>query len=428
MKISNIRLNNFRCFRDLELNFNDKYTVLLGINGAGKSTILDIIAIALGAYVSGFDNLSSNSIHQEDAHYEMYEIGSNIEKQPQFPVEIIAKASINNKSYKWKRELKGKGRKTTIVDAKEIRDYANELQKKVREGNKSYILPIVAYYGTGRLWMQKRRRVIKKSSKNFSRLTGYVDSLDAASNEKLMISWFEKMTLIQLSEGKIVPELNAVKEAMNRCYLSANPQVKDVQFTFNIKTNEIEIVTHYETGEVENLPMKLLSDGIKGAISLVADIAYRMATLNGQLLDRVLETPGVILVDEIDMHLHPEWQKKIIKDLTTIFPNVQFMFTTHSPSIVSNVPAENILILDDYKVFSPQNTTYGRDINSILREIMRSEVRPLEVIKLIKSFYDNLDEENLDKARKNFEDMKKILGENDAEVIQAQVHLDVEEL
>lgn len=428
MKISNISLKNFRCFKDLELNLNSKFTVLLGINGAGKSTILDVIAIALGAYISGFDDLLSNSIHLEDAHYDMYAIGNNIEKQPQFPVEIIAEATINNKKYEWKRELKGKGRKTTIVDAKEIRNYASELQAKVRDGNKDCVLPIVAYYGTGRLWMQKRSRAIKKSSNNFSRLTGYVDSLDAASNEKLMISWFEKMTLIQLSEGKEVPELNAVKKAMNSCYLSANPQVKDVHFTFNVKTNEIEIVTHYKNGEVENLPMKLLSDGIKGAISLIADIAYRMATLNGQLLDKVLESPGVVLVDEIDMHLHPQWQKKIIKDLINIFPNVQFIFTTHSPSIVANVPAENILILDNYEISRPQNTTYGRDINSILREIMKSEVRPLEVIELIKAFYDNIDKENLDGARKNLEDMKKILGENDSEVVQAQVHLDMEEL
>jgi len=92
------------------------------------------------------------------------------------------------------------------------------------------------------------------------------------------------------------------------------------------------------------------------------------------------------------------------------------------------VLAENILILDNYQVSPPQNTTYGRDTTSILREIMKSEVRPLEVIELINSFYDNIDEANLDEAKKNLEDMRKILGENDSEVVQAQVHLDVEEL
>ena len=110
-----------------------------------------------------------------------------------------------------------------------------------------------------------------------------------------------------------------------------------------------------------------LSDGYRSTLSMIADIAYRMAILNPQLFDDVLtQTPGVVLIDEVDLHLHPLWQQRILKDLMNIFPNVQFIVTTHAPAVIGSVKKENLLVLTDNRTaFMPVCEVYGSDANSI---------------------------------------------------------------
>lgn len=196
MRIERLRVENFRCFEKLEMKLHTKCNVLVGINGAGKSTILDALAIALGGYLTGFDGIRSNSILPEDAHYEMFCIGSRIEPQEQFPVVIYAEGTVekgnetedsSNAIIAWQRELNGKGRRTTHGNVKHIADYARTLQNSVRSGDVMCILPLVTYYGTGRLWLQKRNRTKYKKGEKLNRQMGYVDCTAAESNEKQMM-------------------------------------------------------------------------------------------------------------------------------------------------------------------------------------------------------------------------------------------------
>jgi predicted ATP-binding protein involved in virulence len=427
MNLKSLTLKNYRCYEDLRIEFNQNYTILVGVNGAGKSTILDAISTALGSYIAGFDGIASNGISRDDAHRKMYELGSRIEAEEQYPVEIMAYADLDEREVEWKRSLHAKKGRTHISEAKSIMEYGAKLQKGVREGDKNTILPLIAYYGTGRLYMQKRQA--KNSSKDstfFTRTIGYRDCLDSASNDKLMMKWFEDMTSIQIQEGKMIPELEAVKRAMGKCYTGAKSPQSKANFEYKMKSKEIEI-TYQKDGESEKLPMRMLSDGLKITISMVADIAYRMAVLNPQLLDMVLEeTPGIVLIDEVDMHLHPEWQKRIVEDLHYIFPKVQFIMTTHSPSILANVKKEHIILLENGKVYEPTNTTYGRDIAAILKEMMHVDVRPSEVTNLIEEFYKSISDEKYEDAKNILEKMVDILGNNDSEVVQAKVTYDLE--
>ena len=427
MNLKSLILKNYRCYEDLQIEFNQNYSILIGVNGAGKSTILDAISTALGSYISGFDGIASNGISHDDAHRKMYELGSRIEAEEQYPVEIMACADLDGREVEWKRSLHSKKGRTHISEAKSIMEYGEKLQNAVREGDKKTILPLIAYYGTGRLYMQKRQK--KNGSKNstfFTRTTGYRDCLDSASNDKLMMKWFEDMTSIQIQEGKIIPELEAVKKAMGKCYSGAKNPGGKANFEYKMKSHEIEI-TYQKDGALEKLPMKMLSDGLKITISMVADIAYRMAVLNPQLLDNVLEeTPGIVLIDEVDMHLHPEWQKRIVEDLHYIFPKVQFIMTTHSPSILANVKKEHIVLLDNGKVYEPSNTTYGRDITAILKEMMHVDVRPEEVTNLKDEFYRLIADEKYEDAKNMLEKLENILGSNDSEVVQAKITYDLE--
>lgn len=156
--LNKLSIKNFRCFDNFNINFDDKLNVIIGNNGSGKTTLLDAISIAVGTLFVGLDGTVSNSIRKNDAHYKRYEMGSVIDIQSQYPVEISSVGSFGDKVLKWKRALNGEKSKTTTIDAKEIINYSRELQKKVKNGDKSVILPIVAYYGTGRLWSQKKRK------------------------------------------------------------------------------------------------------------------------------------------------------------------------------------------------------------------------------------------------------------------------------
>ena len=363
MKIKKLEIQNFRCYEKVKLELKDNYTVLIGINGSGKTTILDAISIALGGYISNFDGMGIYGISKSDSHYKMYELGSKIEREHQFPVKISAIGEIDNRKIEWTRSLNKEKGRTTNVGAKEIINYALEMEEKVKLGSKQIILPVIAYYGTGRLWMQKRDKNVKNSQESFSRLKGYIDCLDSASNEKMMLKWFEKMTYLELQEGEKIQELEVVKNALNSAYEIIDESIEKASFNYKVKSEELEVVVKRKNKIVESLPLRILSDGIKSTMSMIADIAYRMAVLNPQLLNDILkETSGVVLVDEIDMHLHPSWQSKIIKVLTTIFPKVQFVFTTHSPSVLSNVLNENILILNNFQISKLEYKTYGRYI------------------------------------------------------------------
>ena len=429
MYIKSLALKNYRCYEGLNVDFDKDYTILVGVNGAGKSTVLDAVSTALGSFIAGFDGIASNGITREDAHRKMFEMGSRVDAEEQYPVEITAVCGVEGKEdITWTRSLHSHEGRTHISQAKTIMEYGSELQQKVREGDKETILPLIAYYGTGRLYMQKKQKKNASANTRFSRTTGYVDCLDSASNDKQMMQWFKSMTEIQLQEGHPVPELEVVKRAMGKCYSGAKNIENIAKFEYKMKSDEIEI--QYKKGEsVEKLPMRLLSDGLKITISMVADIAYRMAVLNPQLLNNILEeTPGIVLIDEVDMHLHPAWQKRIVEDLHYIFPKVQFIMTTHSPSVLANVKHEHILLLEDGGVALPGNTTYGRDVTDILREMMKVDVCPEEVVRLKADFYRLLAEEKFDLAKECLVKLEQVLGENDADVVRAKVSYELEVL
>jgi len=430
MIIQSIELSNFRCFENLQLKLDKQCTIIVGNNGAGKSTILDALSIGVGSFFTGFDGIIANGINKDDARYKMYELGSSFDMQAQFPVEIKMEGSFDSTIINWKRSLNKENGKTTIIDAKQITKYANHLQSRIREGDVEVVLPLIAYYGTGRLWMQKKaKRKSDLSNKNYNRINGYVDCLDVASNEKIMLDWFEKMTYIELQEGKIIPELEAVRRALSQCYLGIEKNTKEVKFLFNVKTHELEISIIKENEEKERLPLKMLSEGLKSTLSLVADIAYRMAVLNPQFKDDILlKTSGIVLIDEIDMHLHPKWQRRIVGDLRGIFPEIQFVFTTHSPSVIVNSIKDQVLILDNYSLYEPANTTYGRDVEAILREVMKVEVRPDEIVNNIKAFYEAIDCSDVELAGKILNELEQILGLDDEEVISARITYDLEQI
>ena len=435
MYLEKLKLHNFRCYEKLEIEFNRQLTVLVGKNGSGKTTVLEAIAIALGTWFVGFNIVNAKGINKRtDPLRKAYQIGATDDVQTQFPVEIEAWGKIKESkdpTLHWKRELYTPTGTMTTKDAKEIVEYAAEYQKAISEGRTDIYLPIVAYYGTGRLWdyhRQKRIDVFKVSS----RTNGYIDCLDGTANVKLMMDWFQIMTInkYQRQEENLEsnPELDTVYLAMEKC-LKNLFGYSDVKIRYNMGTQELDVYYSEQDKQRMRIPLNQLSDGYKGMISLVADIAYRMATLNPQLGTEVLiKGDGVVLIDEVDLHLHPAWQQKVIDNLMDIFPKVQFIVSTHAPAIISSVKTDTLRILSDKEVCLTDNQVYGKDVNSVMKEIMGVNDRPDQFVKLFEQFYRLLSEKKYDEAGAVLDKLDEDRGYHDPEIAKCRVKLKLERM
>lgn len=427
MFLRSIKIKNFRRFEELNIEFNPKLTVLVGKNGSGKSSILDAAAIAAGSLPTSLDGIAGFPIRKEDARVSVYRLGDNDDVQYFYPVEIEATGCIDGQDISWKRVLNSSTGRCNFSQATELTAISSQYQSRMREGDSSLILPLVAYYGTGRLWNQHKEKSSDVLSVN-TRINGYIDCLDSAANDKLMKNWFAKMRQQELQRQEPIPAFRVVCNAMEQC-IDKLSNVKDSKVDFNLDTREIDVqIPDGNSGSIV-LPLNKLSDGYKCTVSLVADIAYRMALLNPQLRDKVLfDTDGTVLIDEIDLHQHPEWQKSILDLLSTLFPKIQFIVSTHAPSVINTVKSENLMILENDTARLPIGETYGKDTNTIVSGIMQSTNRPVEIAELFNLFYSALQTSSFSEAHNYIDRLEALLDENDSELAACQSKLKIAEV
>ena len=430
MFLERLMLKNFRCFENAEFSFLERMTVVAGDNGSGKTAVLEAAVIAAGTLFQPMDELSGKPINKRDAMLKPFSTGSLQGGESQYPVEIAACGSPMGDYIEWKRSLNGPERNTTIVDARPMTELGKELLLRIRSDDKTLVLPVVAYYGTGRLWdyhREKRTDTFKRTS----RLNGYIDSLDGTANIKLMMNWFKKMTVqkYQNQESGMgrIPEFDIVCKAVETYYEQITGH-KNAVLQYNLSTNELDIY-YDESGERMHMPLSQLSDGYKGTLSLIADIAYRMSLLNPDLMEKALtETPGLVMIDEVDLHLHPTWQERILEDLMTIFPCVQFIVTTHAPIVINSIRSDNLILLKDNQPERAALEVYGKDANSIIQTVMHSNERPERVKILFDDFYKAVDEGRLENARIILNTIEDEIGTDDPEAAACEVQLSLEEV
>ncbi|MBP8174468.1 AAA family ATPase [Aeromonas caviae] len=410
MKVEQITLKNFRCFELLDVTFHPQMTVLIAPNGAGKTTILDAVRIALWPFVKGFDLGSqtgkSATIQIEDVRLERREQ----EMEPILPSQITAQtSSIPNQDQKprplhWqqsrdqvKPRTQTKGDQSTQV----LTRLAKKFQSTIYKGQEANIdaidLPLVVYLGTGRLWYQGRYTSEAKDKKLdtsvFSRLWGYQNCLTATSSYKQFETWYgwvfrsyRELQIDQLENRLKKPDQSAlanfaaaievVQRAINTLTTSLTGW-RDLQYRSSM--GQQLVMEHPELGY---MPLSLLSDGLRNMVAMVSDIAFRCIKLNPHLgVDAAHKTQGIVLIDEVDMFLHPAWQQTVLASLQQAFPNLQFIVTTHSPQVISTVRTESIRVLgEDVNgnaiAAIPLANTYGEPSNNVLRTVMLVDPQP----------------------------------------------------
>ena len=341
MLIKDLRIDDFRRFDKLEIDFHPELTVIVARNGQGKTTVLDAVTIALGTFIGAFDSGKAKHIEYADARY--MRLPDSSESARQFPV--MVEANFLKPELHVFRALTGPKNKTTIKDAHAITDYGKHLMQMVRDLKKEP-LPVIAYYGAGRLW-KVHKNVKKKQVLSLSRTLGYEECLSPSSNFAQVQSWMKLATLASFQQQELPREARGgdLKIRISTIANAVNQVLKGEGFSnfhYNILHEELAMY-HPDHGI---LPVSYLSDGVRAMISLVADLAFRCVRLNGFLEDKaVTESQGIVLIDEVDIHLHPGWQQLVIQQLRDAFPKIQFIVTTHSPQLLTTVKRENIRLL-----------------------------------------------------------------------------------
>lgn len=445
MRIDQLTLQNFRGIREGSFEFprapgrreggNGSFNLLVGPNGAGKSSILEGLAVAASGLFLSMRGTDVRNIKHEDAHVLIKIIEGQAHVAPQYPVSVEAVGTVDGKPLRWSRSLseptKGKITRTKPKEAQEIAEVSRLLGIRAIEGWDAS-LPLISYYGADRLWndpkdMQKRRKEDRKqrqphemtnAPKNeaelaweqFSqRVGGYSNSVNGRCSPRDLQRWlgFEDYKAYKSKKESIHAQI--VKHAMRDCL----PGVEDLTYEGGLGS-----LLFQRSGKW--IDFRHLSEGQRNMAALVGDIAWKAAQLNPHLGERALkETPGVVLIDELDMHLHPEWQRMIVRKLQEIFPEIQFICATHSPQMIGEVPAVEVRLLqegDDH----PAPRAMGIDSSRILDEIMGGSSRREEDRELIRKLAVAIDAENFESAEALLGELEKALGENDPEVTRAR--------
>lgn len=342
MRITQATIKNFKGIVDLVLPLDPQLNILVGDNGSGKTAILEALTVGVGTLFVGMKDVRSAGFRDSDVRY-------TPEQEYAFPVTVGIKAELRGGEIEGERHKNSQSGGTTWKEAYQIVDHGKRLDHLLRSSEDIPVdLPLISYFATSRLFVEAgkvRKRKIEGAKKQLgSRYRGYVNSLEAKSNWKHFLAWFEAKELSSLQKRSPDIAFERVRSAIAQNL----PGCERVFYDFDPDTNR-GLTVELQDGRV--LPFDYLSDGMRSFIAMIADIAHRCVLLNPHYGPQVLElTEGIVLIDELDLHLHPSWQKEVINSLRESFPRIQFIISTHSPFLIQEAGDEQLIILDDCKV------------------------------------------------------------------------------
>nr|WP_314265800.1 retron Ec78 anti-phage system effector ATPase PtuA [uncultured Moellerella sp.] len=460
--LRSLSLTDFRRFTSLDIQFESDLTVIIGNNGQGKTSILTAIAKTLSWFSANIlkedgvgQRFSELTDIKNDSEHKYTDVNSN----------FYFGKGLKNISVRLSRAAKGSSerRDGIVKSVKKVSDIW-----RVVNAQKTVNLPIFAFYSVERSYPFSKS--VKDSAElRDERFDAYTNALSGAGRFDHFIEWFialHKRTVNQLTTPVdfLRQQINDLQFSVDNGLISVKPLLEQAQLTLSeviskenkiIKNNSLSYSSQKNlivqavsstvpsisniwvetdsgidvikvTNDGKTVTIDQLSDGQRVFLGLVADLARRLIMLN-PLLDNPLEGRGIILIDEIELHLHPKWQQDVIKNLRNIFPNLQQIITTHSPIVLSTVDKqcirqfnegreESAVVLD-----SPKFQTKGVINSDILEQVMGVSATPLNIAQShwVGDFEVALEQGNYEEnsnAIALYDKIKKHFGENSFEV------------
>jgi predicted ATP-binding protein involved in virulence len=427
MRLEKLHIQNFRGLGEVILNFpQTNLTVLIGINGAGKSSVLDCIAIMLAQFLARLRNSKKVEVRLTE---------NDINIHSDFTANTITLVTRERESLSWKM-VQERVYRQNLSNYDEINNYIKQFQENLKK-QPNLNLPVMVYYQTYRMVLKNPYAFSSKSSKKvkkeiYPQFYAYEKAFSTGVNNfQDFFDWFKEEedyeNEIRLRENADYRnlKLETIRRAiLNFLEIFSNSHFSNLRVVratsernnnFNSISSQPSLTI---TKNHQDLRLEQLSDGEKMLLMLVTDLARRLAIANPSSHDALLGE-GIVLIDEIDLHLHPQWQRNVVRSLTQTFPNCQFIMTTHSPQVLSGVRRENVFILENSQLVENTPHTYGKDSNSILYELMNVKERPDEVQQQIDSCFQLIDDNRLEDAKLALQKLSNLLGEDDSEVVRA---------
>jgi len=453
MDVKRITLHNIGRFSKLEIplaplgHFNSNVTVFVGNNGSGKTSILKSLATSLSWLVARIQTESGKGSPIPELVIKNKAPSSAIDievfNHVSGNVEEADLESYDENYFLWRIAKARKGKKgehkSDYWGATGLADY---FRTKLSQDDKAS-LPLVAFYSVERVVIDIPLKIKEKHS--FLQLDGYDKSLSQGVDFRRFFEWFreredtenetaisdevlEELRLVFGNSHENISKLNELNASSKDRQLTA---VRSAIYTFmpefsNLKVRRKPRLHMSIDKDGEPLDVAQLSQGEKSLMALIGDIARRLAVMN-PALDNPLKGDGIVLIDEVDMHLHPKWQRTLIKQLTTTFPNCQFVLTTHSPLVISD--SKNVLTYligdDDVKQLP---TLFGQDANTVLLEIMDTDIRNAEVNETLSDLLDAVHSSNIPRAKQLIKVLETDLPPANLELSKARLLLRKKEL
>lgn len=461
MYLKKLHISNFRCFRDYTIEFAPGVTVLFGKNGSGKSTLIHAIHKALSfafkndkveegeiTLASGFSSLKPNQYKKKEDIVRDEKSGF-----PLPDINIHAEADFQNANLKWDMYA------LTSTFALQSSKYKTAYQQLMSRIKETGTFPVFAYFSDSFPHISTKASTLSKTQLSLRNL-GYLGWDDETAYSDLWITRLTKIwTIWNRAKMNVMQEESALANCekfkssdiineneyredvdLHRTRLENalkdfnkyNPEISSIReclVNFSKKLPGIDVLDFFvsvyeedglclETKDGQNPPFEKLPAGYKRIFYMALDIAYRSFILNG-----TTNSEGIVVIDEIDLHLHPALEQVVLQCFQETFPNIQFIVSTHSPLVLTDIDT----VTDKNKVMrmtpacdAPEEwrNIHGIDYNQMLEENMDVSKRKPEIQKLFDIAWDEVAEKNTEAAKATVAELEAKTPADQIELIQ----------
>ena len=429
MKVTYLKLTNVRVIGSAEFRFRPGFNLVVGDNGVGKTTIIEALAFSLSEIIK---RISKLRIRMESFDADTIRIGADsMDIECGFQIGGIQDSYRIHKTHEGSVPQGEAGKPREQIHATPDKaELVNDIASSIRDDRSN---PIVDGKIVGRplaIFFSTNRAVPSERKPSGAVASGGVTAAFAGAFSRRELLFGEYAAWIR------------VQQALSRERSSAKRTLAFLEDTVmrflpgyeNLRLSEKSDRTLLIDQCTATLPLLLnrnivtlnarqLSDGERGLLALVLDLTRRLSQANPELENPATEAEAVVLIDEIDLHLHPKWQRQVVHNLTQAFPKCQFIATTHSPQIIGEVESECIHIIADGQVYPPTHS-FGVDSSRVLEEIMEADPRTQDIHELLTRIGHEIDKDRFEQARCSLSSLIEVLGENDPEVVRFNTLLD----
>ena len=414
MYFERTEIQNFKGVEKMELEFSSGVNLLIGNNGVGKTTVLEALALSMQNYFNRMNGITKKSIKKNDVHFTSNLVGDASQHRV-YSNPTVIKSKINLDGMEYSSEIS----REDETNATRTKYAGKELAAAGREllNSQTKILPVICYFSTSRVVdTQKASTSSVGKNKLNDRRCGYMDCLNATLDRKALTDWAFKMAMAEYKKGMPIAEYEAFKKAVGTFMQKMNDldEISLVEYT-----RDFEDITYTENGKT--MLVNYLSAGYQSLLWMLMEISFRIALLNPEMSD-YNQAEGIVLIDEIDMHLHPRWQWKILDALHSSFPKVQFIAATHSPIIISSFRDAKLLSIGQNGV-EELSGAYAYSIDDVVAYKQGSSGIPQELWQRKKEFEDAFYQRDKQNSQKALDGMKELFGEDNTEVKRAEAKM-----